>query len=74
MASGSAVAAHTFVNDNGDSLTIDGRFEARYQDNGGDSEPVWNSGSSRFGLKGVKQSRQRLGRFRPRRVGLQLWF
>ncbi|PSW10905.1 porin [Photobacterium rosenbergii] len=55
MASGSAVAAHTFVNDNGDSLTIDGRFEARYQDNGGDSDPVWNSGSSRFGLKGVKQ-------------------
>ncbi len=55
LTSGSAFAAHTFVNDNGDSLTIDGRFEARYQDNGGDTDPVWNSGSSRFGLKGVKQ-------------------
>lgn len=52
LASGSAFAAHTFVNDAGDSLTIDGRFDLRYQDKGGDHNGEWNSGSSRFGLKG----------------------
>ncbi len=50
-----AFAAHTFVNDAGDSLTLDGRFEARFQDKGGEHQSEWNSGSSRFGLKGVKQ-------------------
>lgn len=45
-------AAHTFTNDAGDSLTLDGRFDVRYQDKGGDHNGEWNSGSSRFGLKG----------------------
>lgn len=52
LASGNTFAAHTFTNDAGDSLTLDGRFEARYQDRGGNDEGEWNSGSSRFGLKG----------------------
>ena len=52
LTSSSAFAAHTFVNDAGDSLTIDGRFDLRYQDRGGDDNGEWNSGSSRFGLKG----------------------
>ena len=53
LAAGNA-AAYTAENDNGDSLTFHGRFEARYQDNGGDSEPVVNSGSSRFGVLAKK--------------------
>ncbi|PMG62585.1 porin [Vibrio splendidus] len=52
LTSGSAFAAHTFTNDVGDSLTLDGRFDVRYQDKGGDHNGEWNSGSSRFGLKG----------------------
>ena len=52
LTSGSAFAAHTFTNDAGDSLTLDGRFDVRYQDKGGDHNGEWNSGSSRFGLKG----------------------
>jgi predicted porin len=52
VVSTSAYSAHTFTNDAGDSLTLDGRFDVRYQDGGGDSTGVWNSGSSRFGLKG----------------------
>ncbi|EBW6087945.1 porin, partial [Salmonella enterica subsp. enterica serovar Enteritidis] len=31
LTSGSVMAAHSFVNDAGDSLTLDGRFEVRYQ-------------------------------------------
>ncbi|GAL26597.1 outer membrane porin putative [Vibrio variabilis] len=53
LTSASAMAAHTFVNDAGDSLTIDGRFDLRYQDKGEGHNGEWNSGSSRFGLKGV---------------------
>lgn len=52
LTSSSAFAAHTFVNDAGDSLTLDGRFDLRYQDRGEDHNGEWNSGSSRFGLKG----------------------
>ncbi|EKA7398766.1 porin [Vibrio parahaemolyticus] len=52
LTSSSALAAHTFVNDAGDSLTLDGRFDLRYQDRGGNDQGEWNSGSSRFGLKG----------------------
>ncbi|HFV9295511.1 TPA: porin [Serratia fonticola] len=52
LASGSSFAAYTFSSDAGDSLTIDGRFEVRYQDRGDDDKGEWNSGSSRFGLKG----------------------
>ncbi len=52
LTSGSAFAAHTFVNDAGDSLTLDGRFDVRYQDKGEEHNGEWNSGSSRFGLKG----------------------
>ncbi|WP_413112170.1 porin [Thaumasiovibrio sp. DFM-14] len=52
--SSAAMAAHTFVNDNGDSLTLDGRFDIRYQDKGDEHQGEWNSGSSRFGLKGLK--------------------
>ncbi|MBW3695355.1 porin [Vibrio sp. T187] len=52
LTSGSAFAAHTFTNDAGDSLTLDGRFDVRYHDKGGDHNGEWNSGSSRFGLKG----------------------
>ncbi|WP_112480955.1 porin [Vibrio variabilis] len=65
LTSASAMAAHSFTNDNGDSLTIDGRFEVRYQnkarnfdDTAGEYEArtdEFNSGSSRFGFKGVKQ-------------------
>lgn len=53
LTSGSALAAHTWVNEAGDSLTMDGRFDVRYQDKGEDHNGEWNSGSSRFGLKGV---------------------
>lgn len=52
LSSSSAFAAHTFTNESGDSLTLDGRFDLRYQDKGGDHEGEWNSGSSRFGLLG----------------------
>ncbi|MCW8336575.1 porin, partial [Vibrio paucivorans] len=52
LTTSSAFAAHTFVNDAGDSLTLDGRFDVRYHDKGGDHQGEWNSGSSRFGLKG----------------------
>ncbi|WP_313071214.1 porin [Atlantibacter hermannii] len=55
LTSGSVMAAHSIVNDAGDSLTLDGRFEVRYQDRGGDNYGEWNSGSSRFGLKGKMQ-------------------
>ena len=47
-------SAFTWENDNGDSLTINGRFEAR-QDKGDNHDGEWNSGSSRLGLMGVKQ-------------------
>ncbi|MFM2625858.1 porin [Vibrio owensii] len=47
----SLFAAHTFTNDQGDSLTIDGRFEARFRDNG-DKPSTFDSGSSRLGFKG----------------------
>ncbi|MGR5252062.1 porin [Vibrio astriarenae] len=53
LTSGSALAAHTWVNEAGDSLTLDGRFDLRYQDRGEGHNGEWNSGSSRFGLKGV---------------------
>ncbi len=33
-------------------MTLDGRFDVRYPDKGGDHNGEWNSGSSRFGLKG----------------------
>lgn len=55
LTSGSAYSAHTLVNEAGDSLTLDGRFEVRYQDRGGDDSGEWNSGSSRFGLKGQRE-------------------
>ncbi|MDN3682901.1 porin [Vibrio tapetis subsp. quintayensis] len=55
FSAGSAFAAHTFTNENGDTLTLDGRFEARYQQPGEGQDSKWNSGSSRFGLKGTKQ-------------------
>lgn len=48
-------SAFTWENENGDTLTLDGRFEIRYQDKGGDHDGEWNSGSSRFGLLGTKQ-------------------
>ena len=54
LASGPALADYTVTNENGDSLTLNGRFEVRYQDNGGDSDGVFNSGSSRIGLMGIK--------------------
>ena len=34
LTSGSAFAAHTFTNDAGDSLTLDGRFDVLYHDKG----------------------------------------
>ncbi|USD66154.1 porin [Vibrio sp. SCSIO 43136] len=52
LTTSSAFAAHTFTNDAGDSLTLDGRFDLRYQDKGEEHNGEWNSGSSRFGLKG----------------------
>ncbi|MDN3715420.1 porin [Vibrio breoganii] len=55
VTSTSTFAAHTWTNEAGDSLTIDGRFDLRYQDRGNGDEGEWNSGSSRFGLKGVMQ-------------------
>ncbi|GAL14591.1 outer membrane porin putative [Vibrio astriarenae] len=54
LLSPSIFAAHTFTNDEGDTLTIDGRFEARYRDRGGDTETTVDSGSSRLGFKGQK--------------------
>lgn len=53
LTSTSAFAAHTWTNEAGDTLTIDGRFDLRYQDRGNGDEGEWNSGSSRFGLKGT---------------------
>ncbi|MDB2385900.1 porin [Shewanella sp.] len=48
-----ALAALTYTNDEGSSLIVDGRFDIRYHDKGGDHNGEWNSGSSRFGLQGL---------------------
>ncbi|CAK2093180.1 putative porin [Vibrio crassostreae] len=48
------ISAQTMINEAGDSLTIDGRFEARYRDKGGDTPTTVDSGSSRLGFKGQK--------------------
>ena len=55
LGSTAASAALTYEFDNGDSLSFDGRFEARFQDERGNADTKWNSGSSRFGLKGIKK-------------------
>ncbi|MGL4475193.1 MAG: porin [Shewanella sp.] len=55
LCSNAALADFTFANKQGDSLSIDGRFEVRYQNKGNDHQGEWNSGSSRLGFKGVKQ-------------------